>query len=449
MAAVIRVPLIFLAVFSPLIAAVNPRLEYAFGVHDRLHGAEDDAAKHFENALLAEPLAMPLVKIGAANRLAAGDRPGAIRLYRDLATARPEDLAAQLAYVDFLTELDRDDALARQLAEETLNSALLKNPGHPEIVRRLVSIHLTRAEKSQAIALIQKLPSDTAESALLFASLSRRLHDKDDVDALAEVDERFSRALEKEPQNTTLAREAADHFRNSGRLEKAIHVLKQHTQVAPWSLDLRVRLGVLQFSAKQNAEGETTLKQVLVIHPKRALAHQALAKFYRLHDRPNEAGFHARELLKIRGGSAAEFIQLADERLSAGDAREARLLLEKAVFDQPENLELAMKLAIATQRDPESRARAARLFREAEAAAPNEKITDPVFLTESAAAMIDSGQSRAAEDRLRAAIRLYPPDAKKDTATALRRLAELWQNEKRNAAAAQALLQRANSLDPE
>ena len=225
-------------------------------------------------------------------------------------------------------------------------------------------------------------------------------------------------------------------------------MLRKHTEAAPWSLELRVRLGVLLFTANQDAEGEAVLKEVLAIHPTRALAHQALAKFYRNREHPEQASHHARELLKLRGGAASEFLRLADERLAAGDAREARLLLEKAVFQQPDQLELVMKLAIATHRDPETRLRAARLFREAETAAPSGKITDPAFLTESAAALIESGQSRAAEERLRAAIRAFPAEAKQETAAALRKLAGLWNSEKRNAEAARALLQRADVLDP-
>ena len=41
-----------------------------------------------------------------------------------------------------------------------------------------------------------------------------------------------------------------------------------------------------------------------------------------------------------------------------------------------------------------------------------------------------------------------PADAKQETATALRRLAGLWESGNRNAAAAKALRQRADALDP-
>lgn len=295
---------------------------------------------------------------------------------------------------------------------------------------------------------METLAADDPESALLFASLSRSLHEADDVAARGEVDRHYLAALEAHPENTALAREASEHFRNTGRLDQAIEVLKRHTDAAPWSLDLRVRMGVLDFTAKRDKEGESVLKDVLAIDPKNALAHQALAKRYRFDGKADLVAHHSGELLKIRGGSPGEFLKLAEEHLAAKRPREARLLLEKAVFDHPEDTGLRVKLAIATLRDGETRGRAPRLFREAEAAFPDGKITDPEFLTASAEAMIDAGQGKAAEERLRAAIRAYPADAKKETAAALRRLAELWQKENRNAEAAKALLLRADGLDP-
>jgi hypothetical protein len=61
--------------------------------------------------------------------------------------------------------------------------------------------------------------------------------------------------------------------------------------------------------------------------------------------------------------------------------------------------------------------------------------------------LLDQGQSKAAEDRLRAAIKSFPPTAKKETSATLRRLALLWESESRNLEAARALRQRADALD--
>jgi predicted Zn-dependent protease len=426
----------------PLIAAENPRVEYAFGVLAECRGDESKAAQHFENARQLDPTATALVKRGVTQRIAADDRSGAARLFREFAAARPGELPAQIAYADFLTEQRRDDASASKLAEKTLDAALAKHPAHPEIIRRLASLNRSRAPK-----LIEQLKTDDPASVLLYASLSRSLHDSDDSAAREEIDRRFLHGLEVHPGNALLAREASEHFRNSGRTDEAIAVLKRHIVAAPWSLDLRARLGVLYFTARHYDEGEAVLKELLSIHPKHLLAHQALAKRYRMSGNQKLATYHSAELLKIRGGSPSEFLQLANQYLASNQPREARLLLEKAIFDHPPHSDLRMKLAIASRRDPETRARSSRLFREAEAAADN-NIDDPEFLTEFAETLIESGQSKAAESRLRAAIRAWPPEAKQETAATLRRLAQLWETEHRNAEAAKALRQRADALVP-
>jgi Flp pilus assembly protein TadD len=441
---VIRNPGIFLLFAASLAEAGNPRTDFALGV---LAESRDDAAEatlRFENAREAAPLALPLVRRAVRARLAEGARPAAVKLYRDLAAARPDDLEIQLACADFLEQQGGGDALALKLADETLEAALQKNPGHPEIIRRLFQRAPSAGDKSRRL---DQLAADDPASVLLYATLTRSLFDSADAAAREKLDRRFLSAVESHPENPGLARAASEYFRDTERPDQAIDILKRHIEAAPSSLDLRTRLGILHFTAQRDAEGEAALKEVLAIHPRQALAHQSLAKFYRLRDPPGPARFHAGELLKIRGGSPADFIKLADEWLAADDPRQARILLEKAVFDHPQNFELANQLAIATRRDPATRDLAARLFREAEALRSADRKPEPAFLIESAEALIAQGQSKAAEERLRAAIKSFPPEAKKETAAALRRLALLWETEGRNVNAARALRQRADALD--
>ncbi len=443
----LRVPITFLFLTASLFAAGNPRLDFALGVLAGFRGDANEAARRFEQARLADPLAMPLVRRAIDARLAAGERAAAIQLYREIAAARADALSIQLGYADFLEQQGHGDSLALKLADATLESALAKNPGRPEIIRRMFQHAQAAGDNPRQMKLLGELAPDDPASVLLYTTLSRGMADAKNADALAMVDARLLHAFETHPENPELAREASDHFRDSKRTDQAIDILQRHVAAAPSSLELRTRLGILDFTAKRDAEGEAELKAVLDINPHQALAHQSLAKFYRLRNQPEPARFHAGELLKIRGGSPADFITLADEWLAANDPKQARLLLERAIFDHPGNRELAEKLAIATRRDPETREQAARLFREAEANRPADAKSEPAFLLESAEALIASGQSKSAEERLRAAIRAYPAEAKKETATALRRLAQLWETENRNAEAARALRQRADGLD--
>jgi len=442
------VKIAFALLTGSLMAAENPRVEYAMGVRAEEHGNGTEAVARFGKALSLDPNALPLVNKMVEYKLAADDRAGAVKLLRDLSEASPDRLDVQLSYANFLEQQGHGDAMAQKLAIDVLEKVLAKRPGEMSVITRLLVIFRERGDQEKAMSLMEALPEEDPGAAEIYASTSRALFKEGDSAARERVDGRYAKALAAHPKNPELARTASEYFRTTDRLDRAIEILSGHTKAAPWSLDLRTRLGVLLFSAKRDDEGEATLKEVIEIRPKSGLALQSLTKFYRLKGDEKQARHYGAELLKLRGGSPREFVVLADEFLAADEPRAARLLLEKGVFDHPDRPELAMKLAVATRRDPETRAKASRLFREAEAAMGSQLKPDADFLIESAECLIEEGQSKSAEEKLRTAIRSYPPEKKKETAAALRRLAGLWDKENRNAEAARSLKQRADSLDP-
>jgi tetratricopeptide (TPR) repeat protein len=434
-----------------LTAGASPKLDFALGILAEQRGDGVAAAAAIEKARLADPTAYPLMTRAAERLQAAGDIEGASTLYREFAKGAPERLDAQLAYADFLRGASPDDDFATKIARDTLEKALAGHPENLAIKNRLFRIHEALGERNESLKLFEELAAPTADEDRTMAAvnMARTLFPKDDPKARERLDDLLKQAVTRSPRNPVLARTASEHFRNTARLPESIEMLALHVAADPTSLDLRTRLGILQLAAERTEEGEKTLLEVLVINPRQALAHQSLAKLYRKQGKADAARPHAAEALKIRGGDPSEFAALADEFLEADQPREARLLLEKAVYFNMSDAELAAKLAVATRRDPEMRERASRLFREAESLAGGEgPAKDPVFLSEFAESLVEGGQKLAAEERLRLAIRAFPAEKKKETAAALRRLAGLWQEGNRNAEAAKALLQRAEGLDP-
>ena len=427
-----------------MVAAAIPQVDYASGVLEEQRGEDAKAGALFEKAVAEDPLALPLVEKVVGDRLKKGDRDGALELYRNLAVKSPERLEVQLRYGEFM-ESQGGAAEAVALYEKELE----KYPGETVLIGKLLHLRRDAGERDAVVELLGKLRAEDPEAVLMYASGMESVYDGDDVEARRKVDERFEEGFKAHPDDRVLARAASEHFRTSGRMDEAIAILDTHVAAAPSSLELMTRLGVLYFSAGRDDEGVEILKRVVEIRPKSVLAHRSLAKYYRLEGDEERAREHGAEVLKIRGGSEREFLILADEFLDAGDARAARLLLERAVFDHPGKLDLAMKLAIATRRDPETRDRAGRLFREAEAVMPEGMALEPAFLVESADVLREEGQGSAAEERLRNAIKGYPRDAKKEMAAALRKLAGWWEEQGKNAEAAKALRKRADGLDPE
>jgi Tfp pilus assembly protein PilF len=216
---------------------------------------------------------------------------------------------------------------------------------------------------------------------------------------------------------------------------------------------MRTRLGLLRIYATQEAAGVKTLQETLQIDPDQVLAHRALAQYYQRFGEPGRALHHGAEALRIAGGAPQDFVELANQYLESGKPHEARLLLEKARFDHPENAAVAARLAIATLRDGDT-ASAARVFREAEALAKESKdpaakeALDADYQLEFAASLRTAGDLTAAESRLRDTIRTIPADEPKKSAHAMRELARLWLEQDKKLGL-EGLLKRAESLDPD
>ncbi len=384
-------------------------LDFAYGVLEQQRGNEK-AAGFFQRAYEDDPTSMPLVRIITNGMIAEGNRAGALEVFQKVIAARPEDFDIRLEYGDFLGRVGRGDAVADKLREETYRNVLAARPGSYNATERVIRILREKSGDDEARKLLEDLETDTPEAILYYVSSTKSLYDSRDEEAGKRIDARFGQAMEAHPEWEDIARKASDHFRETGRLDQAIQVLQLHVEALPSSLDLRIRQGILMFSAKRGEEGLRILQEVLAIHPGKALAHESLAKYYRKQGKPKEARIHAGELFKIRGGSPDDFIELAAEMIADGEDRAARLLLEKAAFYHPEDASLRMKLALATARDPETKDKAPALFKEAEEMVADGNEMDAAFLIESAKELVARGEVKAAEERLRTAIRSFPPE---------------------------------------
>lgn len=422
-------------------------LDFTYGALEEVRGNQEAASRHYKSAYDKSPNALPLVRIEVNRLLEEKKRGEAFAVYEQTLESRPDDAMLRIEFGDFLANVGRGDGVADMKRREAYESVLKMLPGDYLPIERLIRFSRDKGNDDRARELLEELDLDTPEAIRYYVSTTKSLYDSRDKAAKERISKCFSTAMEDHPEWGDIARVASDYFRQQGDLEKAITILQHHIEVRPSSLDLHIRMGILMFIADRDSEGVEILKQVLEIHPKKALAHESLAKHFRQSGEMFEARYHAAELLKLRGGSAEEFMELADEMVEAGEIRPARLLLEKAAFDFPEDVELMMKLALVTARDPETSEDAARLFREAENMLANPADMSPEFLLQSARELIAQGKAKAAEERLRNAIRNFPPDAKAESAAAMRELASIWINEGRNLDAAEALKKRADALD--
>ncbi|MBB5352499.1 tetratricopeptide (TPR) repeat protein [Haloferula luteola] len=430
--------LVLLAMTAPVFG--NPKMEFARGVLESARGG--DGTRRFEKALEEDPEAWPLVQKVATLAERSGRSEEALSRYAVFARAHPERLEAQVAYADLLGKEDGGKAA------EVLEAAARQFPRSIGVRRRLFRNYESRGLREKSLELFAEATQIHDPNGVKFAlELARNLFARDDQEVQLRLDRLLEQAMQVYASSPELAMTASEHYRTTGRLDQAVEVLARHAEAAPTSLDLRVRWGVLLLAANRDDEGREVLEAVLKIDPRRWLAHQTLAKWYRKQEQPDRARYHAAERLKIHGGDPGDFEALAQEWLDAEQPRPARILLEKGVFDFPEDADLAALLAVATLRDPEVRPRASARFREAERlSGPDGPASRPEFQMAFADDLMAAGEWEAAEQRLRQAIQSFPPEANRETAAALRLLAKLWESQGRNEAAATSLRQRADRL---
>lgn len=422
-------------------------LDFSYATLESLHDNDERANEYFQSAYAADPLALPLVRMMVRLKMESDDKIGALQIYEKVISAKPNAVEVRIEYGDFLGEIGKGDGIADRKREQAYQAVLDAMPGQMLPIERMLRFAREKGDDDKARALLEKLNMDSQEAVNFYVANTKSLYDSEDEAAQKRIAGSFRKAMEDHPQWAGIARAASEYFRENGNIQEAIHILDIHTTAVPSSLDLRIRKGILHFVAKEDELGVKALNDVLVIHPRKALAHESLAKHFRKSGQMDEALYHSAELLKIRGGMPEEFEQLAIELLAAGKSRDARLLLEKAVYNNPDNVILMSRLAVAAVRDPETKDTALRLFRVAESMMNELSQIDPNFLLEFSRELVVQGQNKAAEDRLRTAIKAFPKTSTKETAVALRALAGIWNAEGRNAEAAEALISRAEALE--
>lgn len=459
---------VFLWVFSlfPLWADNTSNLSlYAKGVFAESQQDWRDARTVYQKALAKDsncyPLVTKLVSLQSyrdKNDPSFQDIPAATTIIRKFAQNNRQHLASQLYYVTFLRQYAPHDTIAQQAALETLELAN-KNFPHTDIVfGSLISLYENLERQNDSLQILAEelaTSSDDPNHWLALIPNIKTLYPADDPQHDVHLEQAMAKVEEHGIYRRDIARRVSEFHRNKGRMGQAISALENHLNATPSSHSLRTRLGLLHLSNKDEAKGEKVLLDVIAIDPDQSLAHSSLGKLYTKRDELLLALHHRAEVLRIRGGSPVDAIEVADEYLELEKPHEARLLLEKFRFDHPESPGIHARLAIATLRDGLTE-EAARLFRQAETLAEESKeegaqqYLDTDFQVEFAHALIEANDFQSAETRLRQAAQGLDLDAEPQKyARAVTALAKLWLDQGKNEAPAQALLQRAILLDPD
>ncbi len=235
------------------------RWPYYLGHLERIRGAPELAAEHFEQARELRPDDVPTLVWLADMHLAAGD-PGAARPLLEYAQAlQPDSLAVVFGLGR--AAIDREDYFR---AVQYLEEALTLNPAAPPVLAALAEAYTSLGEVGRAVANRQR--QRLAERTLAHVDANPTVRPPDPL--LEDVE--------------GLLRTAAAYERRGGRalgqgnLSRAISHFRAGLERQPGSASLRHKLGVaLALAGNQQASREQ-LEEVLRRSPEHARAHYSL-----------------------------------------------------------------------------------------------------------------------------------------------------------------------------
>jgi len=435
---------------------------FAKGLLTEREAEFEEASELYQEAMQQDPSSFYLTRKKSGALSSSGHMDAAVKTMGDFAQAHRENLAAQFSYVNFLERVASSREQSRKQALEVLEEAKISHGLSEKVFHGLLSRYEAGEERGKSLALYEEFVSAANGGKEASYWLSRLqaagiLMDGNGEPFQKEKECCYTGLRAVGLEDVFVARKVSEHYRQQGRVDEAMGVLAEHIELVPSSTSLMTRMGILQLASGQEEEGEVTLMTAMNINPRETLAYESLAKHYEKQGQKSKALELRGKALEISGGSPGDFLNLANQYLDHGEAHPARLLLEKARFDHPDDLEILAKLAAATAQDglPDE---AVKLCRQAELIveeAPEHEraelaaYLDADFQIEFSHLLIATGQSASAEERLRKAIRGIGSNQPKKSAKALCALAKIWIAAGKNQAAALSLLKRARSQDPE
>jgi len=342
--------------------------DFAKGVLAERKGDNEKAVEFYRGVRKEDSDSFFLARKESGTQSSLGDMEGAVQTMREFAERYRENLAAQFSYVDFLKQVSGRDENARKLAVETMEEAWENHGLNEGVFNELLSGYEAEEAREKSLGLFDDFKAKEGDEASYWLTRLRAASVLMDGSSEAFQEEKgrcYDGLRQMGLEDDFIARKVSEYYRQQGDLEEAIAVLSEHVEKVPSSTSLMTRMGILQMAKGDVEAGKRTFIDVIAINPREALAHASLAKHYEKEGQKSLALELRSESLKISGGTPMEFLNLANQYLEYGDAHPARLLLEKARFDHPEEVEILAKLSVATVRDGMVR-EAGRLFRQVE-----------------------------------------------------------------------------------
>jgi TolB-like protein/Tfp pilus assembly protein PilF len=213
-----------------------------------------------------------------------------------LATSRSDNFEAYNLYLQGKYFADRQSRENLEKAASYYEQALKLDPGYARAWAGLARVHITQADRGyvpfhkadrNAREAVKKALEFDPNLAEAYAALGwmRTNYDWDWPGA----DAAFKRALELEPQNASVVRQATVLAATLGRFEDAIEQSRRAAELDPLNASTQVNLGNFAYYAGRLDEAEAAVRKGLELNPQYPLAHLQLGQIYFARSNPKAA----------------------------------------------------------------------------------------------------------------------------------------------------------------
>ncbi|WP_165793693.1 tetratricopeptide repeat protein [Hyphococcus luteus] len=278
------------------------------------------------------------VKIGKIYLLGS-DETAALEEAEKALELEPDNLDAMALKAGVLLKIG-DNASAVELARQVLG----RDPANPEAVTVIVTDHMTKNEKEEALAELDKALDIDPQLAMLQLL---RIYVLQSLDRTDDVREAYARMIELFPEQTAYRRVYAGELIRLGEYEAARKQLEAVVEKEPGNLAVKMDVVRVIKAGEGNAAAEAKLKSYVEADPDNVDLKFALVDYYLGEDTPEKAN----DLLDELAGSDDIDIslraknKLAGTLMNSGDKEAAHALTDEILAADDRNTQALLRRA--------------------------------------------------------------------------------------------------------
>lgn len=416
-----------------------------------------EALDHYLAALTVDPANPDLAMHTAELSYSFQGRKEAVEILRKAVIASPENPVAYLNLARFCSIYAPDDPFEKDLARETLETALQKFPKKAEVYAFATATFLTKGERERAIATLDKaFTQDIADSSywLILGRAAQQVWPLGQTEArddhVKRVNVFYQKALRTPAGKTDAVQlEVTQYYLLSNQLSEARDLCEKMVALNG-NLQARKLLTRLYDAFEERNKSLQQLEEIVKADPTDVVQRRMLASAYESRDLAAKAVPHFEAAIQIGGGEADDYLHLGELLLQSNLYEKLIQLTRRCTTLFPEQAMFHVQNALA-ERSLGRWDQAVKAFESAERLAETGQgdLINYRFYFQYGVTLERGGRHDDAGRIFEKSITLTPKEDIGSAANTMNYLGYMWLDLERHLDKAGELIQKANELEPD